>query len=51
MTLQPGTNNYNTRIAEYLTKKGNQAMKFGQLLEYIREIFSLKSMQKMRQGD
>ena len=51
MTLQPGTNNYNTRIAEYLTKKGNQTMKFGQLLEYIREIFSLKSMQKMRQGE
>ena len=33
MMLQPEANNYNTHIAQYL-KKGNQAMNFGQLIEY-----------------
>ena len=31
--------------------KGNQTMKFGQLLNVTREIFSFKNMQKMSQGD
>ena len=30
--------------------KGNQTIKFGQLIEYKTEIFSLKPMQKLRQG-
>ena len=28
------TNNCNTHIAQYLEKKGNQTMKFGQLIDY-----------------
>ena len=41
------TNNCNTNIAQYLKKKGNQAMKFGQLIEYnMRNIFVEKSYTK-----
>ena len=36
------TNNGNTHLAQYLTKKGNQTMKFGQLIEYKRNIFLQK---------
>ena len=42
MTSQPDKrhNNDNSRIARYLKNKGNQRMKFGQLIEYnIRNIF------------
>ena len=31
--------------------KGNQTIKFGQVIEYNRKIFLQKIMQKMRQGD
>ena len=33
------TNSYNTHIVQYHKKKINQAMKFGQLIEYNRIIF------------
>ena len=38
------TNSCNTHMVQYLKKKGNQTMKFGQLLEYnMRNIFLKKS--------
>ena len=41
------TNNHNKHIAQYLTKKSNQAMKLGQLIEYIkRNIFLEKLCRK-----
>ena len=37
------TDNYNTHISRYLKNKGNQTMKFGQLIEYnMRSIFPEK---------
>ena len=33
MASQPGQQN-NTHIAQYLKRKGNQIIKFGQLIEY-----------------
>ena len=41
------SNNYNTRIAQYPKSKGNQTIKFGQLIEYnIRNMFLEKSYKK-----
>ena len=41
------TNNCNTQLGQYLRSKGNQMMKFGQLLEYnMRTIFLEKSFSK-----
>ena len=36
------TNNYNTHFSQYLRSKGNQRMKFGQLIEYNLRMFSWK---------
>ena len=36
------TNSYHKRIAEYLTNKVNQTMKFGQLIEYLHEKYFSK---------
>ena len=40
-------NNYKTHIAQYSRRKGNQPIKFGQLIEYkVKDIFSQKSSRK-----
>ena len=45
------TNNCNTQLGQYLRSKGNQMMKFGQLLEYnMRTIFLEKSFSKYGRG-
>ena len=53
MTSQPGLQTIAIHILPNISQsKGNQKMKFGQLIEYNkRNIFSSKIMQKMRQGD
>ena len=39
-------------LPNVLQRKGNQAIKYGQLIEYNKiNIFSSKIMRKMRQGD
>ena len=38
-------------LPNILQSKGNQAMKFGELIEYSKKYFSSKIMQKMRLGD
>ena len=38
------TSNCNTHIAQYLTKKDNQTMKVGQLIEYIRRNIFLRNV-------
>ena len=45
-------NNHDADIAQRLKKSGNQAMKFGHLIEYNKwNFFSWKIMQKKRHGD
>ena len=53
MTSQPGSQTIAIHILpNILQSKGNQTMKFGQLIEHNkRNIFSSKIMQKMAQGD
>ena len=53
MTPQPGLQTIAIKISPNISpSKGNQSMKFGQLIEYNkRNIFFSKIMQKMRQGD
>ena len=53
MTSEPGLQTIAIHILPMISqRKGNQAMKFGQLIKYNkRNIFSSKIMQKMRQGD
>ena len=51
MTSQPGLQAIAIYILPNISQsKGNQAMKFGQLMEY-NKFFSSKTMRKMRQGD
>ena len=53
MTSRPGLQTIAIHILPNISQsKGNQSMKFGQLIEYNkRNIFSSKIMRKMRQGD
>ena len=52
MASQPGLQTIAIYILPNISQsKGNQTMKFGQLIEYITgKYFSSKIMQKMRQG-
>ena len=45
------TNNCNKHIPNISRSKGNQTMKFGQVIEYNKSSVFLKNMEKMRQGD
>ena len=53
MTLLTGQQIVTIHILPNISRKeGNQAMIFGQLIKYnVRNILTLKMMQKMRQGD
>ena len=53
MTSQPGLQTIARYILSNISQsKGNQTIKFGQLIEYKKgNIFSSKIMRKMRQGD
>ena len=53
MTSQPGLQTIAIHILPNISQsKGNQTMKFSQLLEYNkRNLFFSKIMQKIRQGD
>ena len=53
MTSQPGLQTIARYILSNISQsKGNQTIKFGQLIEYKnRNFFSSKIMRKMRQGD
>ena len=53
MTSQPGLQTIAIHILPNISQsKGNQTMKFGQLIEYNKRNFFLKNIiQKMRQGD
>ena len=53
MTSQPGLQTIAIYILPKISQsKGNQTMKFGQLIEYNkRNFFSSKIMRKMKQGD
>ena len=52
MTSQPGLQTIAIHILPNISQsKGNQTMKFGQLINITREIFSLKMMLKIRQVD
>ena len=53
MTPQPGQQTITIHILSNILRiQSNQAMKLGQLTEYNKSnIFSSKTMQKMRQGD
>ena len=53
MTPQPDLQTIEIHILPNISQtKGNQTMKFGQLIEFNkRNIFLKKIMQKMRQGD
>ena len=44
------TNNYNTLTAEYITKRSNQTIKFGQLIEYNKRIFFFKNYAENETG-
>ena len=37
------TNNYNTRISNISRSKGNQAKKFGQLMQYKKTLYEIKA--------
>ena len=50
MTSQPGLQTIAIHVLPIISQsKGNQTMKFGQLIEY-KKYFSSKVMQEMRQG-
>ena len=52
MASQPGLQTVVIHILPNISQnKDNQTMKFGQLTEYNKTIFSSKIMPKMRQGD
>ena len=54
MTSQPGVQTIAIQILPNISQsKGNQTMKFGQVIKYNKrnKYFSSKNMQKMRQGD
>ena len=52
MTSQPGEQTIAIHILLNISRsKDKQTMKLGQLIEHKIEMFSLKIMQKMRQGD
>ena len=52
MTSQPGHQRITAHILLNISRiKGNQTMKFGQLIEHPKKYFSLKIMQKIRQGN
>ena len=54
MTSQPGVQTIAIQILPNISQsKGNQTMKFGQVIIYNKrnKYFSSKNMQKMRQGD
>ena len=46
MTSQPSLQTIAIHIAQYLTSKGNRTMRFGQLIEYNRNVFLQKLYQK-----
>ena len=51
MTSQPGLQTIAIHVLPIISQsKGNQTMKFGQLIEYNKKYFSSKVMQEMRQG-
>ena len=52
MTSQPGLQTITIDILSNNSQsKGNQTMKFGQLVEHNNRNFFLETMQKMKQGD
>ena len=52
MTSQPGLQTIAIHILPIISQsKGNQTMKFGQLIEYNEKYSSSKIMEKMSQGD
>ena len=52
MTSQPGLQTIPMHILPNISQsKGNQTMKFGQLIEQQKKYFYSKIMRKMRQGD